>query len=296
MIDQSSDRRSALRAAFGFAATMAVGREVRATGGRQTADPDDQLRMFLRTTGDISGEQSVSWATGSIYAWTPGIGGSHLFDFNLFGVQRLTRSENGWLRLGRKAGLYVDKASGRPLTTWRNPFIERDVEVVHLNNNPSIIEIKTGDAAAVPELWTVADTACFIRDIFVTRPADMTVDDYPLYAQSNTFKFAELFHYFASQKELTEFDAPSVAAVGSNTRIGNWLPWMEMGQRRGWLISQVHSKKMSAIRDLPRVLLDYWEKADPGVFQAPTAVTAPNQSSWSAFKARVDAKRAGARR
>ncbi len=163
---------------------------------------------------------------------------------------------------------------------------------MHLNNNPSNVEFKTADAAATPEVWLLGDTACFIRDIFVTRPADMTVDDYPLYAQSNIYKFTELYHYFASRAELAKADKPSVAMVGSNTRVGNWFPWMQMGQRRGWLISQVHSKKLKSVKDLPKDVVDYWTKTDPGVFEAPTKVVGPNESSWSHFKKRIDAKRA----
>lgn len=83
--------------------------------------------------------------------------------------------------------------------------------------------------------------------------------------------------------------------IGANTRVGNWFPWMEMGQRRGWLLSQVRSKKLNAVSELPGELLAYWEKNDPSIFEAPTEVTGPNESSWSYFKKRVDAQRAAAK-
>ena len=123
----------------------------------------------------------------------------------------------------------------------------------------------------------------------------MPVDEYPLYSQSNTYKFAELYTYFASAAELADTSRPSVSMVGANTRVGNWFPWMEMGQRRGWLLSQVRSKKIKSVTDLPRELLDYWTKRDPAMLEAPTEVTGPNESSWSYFKKRVDAKRAAAK-
>lgn len=288
---ESLNRRSALGGGMAFAALTASAATFAADGEKDSRTPAERLTNFLRATGDISGAPSVSWASGSVYAWVPGIGGTPLFDFSLFGVQRLKKTSEGWLRLSREAGLYLDRATGAPLVTWRNPFTERDVEVAHLNNNPSNVEIKISDPAAVPEAWLLGDTACFIRDVFVTRPADMKVADYPLYAQSDVYKFCELYHYFASRADLAKADLPSVLMVGSNTRVGNWFPWMQMGQRRGWLISQVHSKKLASVGELPPMLIDYWQKADPGVFEAPTAVTGPNESSWSSFKKRIDAGR-----
>jgi len=253
-------------------------------------DDIDKLSAYLRATGDISGAQSVTWASGSVFAWMPHLGGHHLFDFSLFSVQRLKKTDAGWLRLGKEAGIYVDKATGKPLDTWDNPFTQRRVEVVHLKNDPS-----SGEFRSPPQTSLMADKVCFVRDVLATKPSEMPVEEYPLYSQSNSYKFAELYTYYAAVTDLADTSTPSVPMIGANTRVGNWFPWMEMGQRRGWLLSQVRSKKLKSVKDLPREILDYWEKRDPSIFEAPTTVTGPNESSWSYFKKRIDAQRAKAK-
>ncbi len=281
------------RAALAMAGATALGASeaVAATPRKLKLDDDAaKLDAFLRATGDVSGAQSVQWATGSVFAWMPHLGGTHVFDFNLFSVQRLKKTSTGWLRLGKEAGIYTDIATGKPMETWNNPFTERKVEVLHLRNDPS-----SGEFRSAPQTSLLADKVCFTRDVLAIKPSEMPVDDYPLYSQSNTYKFAELYTYFASVAELADTSRPSVSMVGANTRVGNWFPWMEMGQRRGWLLSQVRSKKIKSVAALPRELLDYWTKRDPAMLEAPTEVTGPNESSWSYFKKRVDAKRADAK-
>jgi Protein of unknown function (DUF1838) len=283
------------RAALALAGGATLGFTQGATAATQPAlslDSDSvKLDAFLRATGDVSGAQSVTWAKGSVFAWMPHLGGTHVFDFNLFGVQRLKKTDIGWLRLGKEAGVYTDKASGQPLEYWQNPFTERKVEVVHLKNDPS-----SGEFRAPPMTSLLADQVCFTRDILQTKPSVMPVDEYPLYSQSNSYKFAELYTYFASAADLADTARPSVPMIGANTRMGNWFPWMEMGQRRGWLLSQVRSKKLNSVKELPREILSYWEKRDPTIFEAPTEVTGPNESSWSFFKKRIDAQRTAAKR
>jgi hypothetical protein len=261
-----------------------------ATPKLKLEDPAAKLDAFLRMTGDISGQQSLTWASGSVFAWMPHLGGHHLFDFSLFSVQRLKKTDTGWLRLGKEAGIYSDKATGKALERWDNPFTERSVEVLHLRNDPS-----SGEFTAAPDMSIVAGEVCFTRNVLSTKPSVIPVDEYPLYSQSNSYKFAELYTYFASIADVADTARPSIAMIGANTRVGNWFPWMEMGQRRGWLLSQVRSKKLKAVSELPRELLTYWEKTDPSMFEAPNEVTGPNESSWSYFKKRVDARRAAAK-
>lgn len=168
------NRRTALAGlAIGGLAAPAMG----AATNVKLDTPEERLNVFLRATGDISGRQSLTWASGSVFAWMLHLGGHHLFDFNLFGVQRLKKTETGWLRLGKEAGIYTDKNTGKALERWNNPFTEKSVDVLHLKNNPS-----SGEFTSAPDMATMPGQVCFTRNVLSTKPSVMPVDEYPLYS------------------------------------------------------------------------------------------------------------------
>ena len=255
-------------------------------------DPSERFLAFLRASGDVSGKETLAWASGSVFAWLPRRGGFHLFNYQLFTVQRLEKTAKGWFRFSKEAGVYVDKDTGDVMQRWHNPFIGRDVDVIQMKNDPTNIEISEPTPELPPPLaWVLGDTIVFTRDILVTRPAELKVAEYPLNAQSNTYKVAEYYNHVVARRDLENKALTSVPMVGSNTRVGNWYPWLEMGQRRGWLITQLRSKKLARAEQLPPVLYKYWQARDPSIFHAPATVTGPNESSWTYFKKLQEEKR-----
>jgi len=254
---------------------------------------DRLLEAYVQTDGDTGGAEVFFWAEGSVYAWIPGVGGYHLFDEQLFAVRRFKRLARGWLRLHKEAGVYLDKDTGKLLERWRNPFTGREVEVFQLKNDPVNREHLPEQQGTVwgMEHWENGDTVCFYRNVFVAREADMKVAQYPLQAQGDLHEFGELYNFFASRKALEQPGATSVPMVGCNSRIGQWLPWMEMGQQRGYLMVQLRFKKVAGVGDLHPLMRDYWMKQDPSIFVAPEAITGPNDTSWSYYRKVVDQRR-----
>lgn len=254
---------------------------------------DRLLEAYVQTDGDTGGAEVFFWAEGSVYAWIPGVGGYHLFDEQLFAVRRFKRLARGWLRLHKEAGVYLDKDTGKLLERWRNPFTGREVEVFQLKNDPVNREHLPEQQGTVwgTEHWENGDTVCFYRNVFVAREADMKIAQYPRQAQGDLHEFGELDNFFASRRALEQPGATSVPMVGCNSRIGQWLPWMEMGQQRGYLMVQLRFKKVAGVGDLHPVVRDYWMKHDPSIFVAPEAITGPNDTSWSRYRKVVDQRR-----
>jgi hypothetical protein len=266
-------------------------------GGFDLAEPADLLTAFVKATGDLSGEQVVLWGHGSAYAWLPRQGGVKLFDEDLFAVARYLPIDGGYQRLHKEAGVYLDPATGKILERWYNPFLEREVDVIQLRNDPVNREHLVSQQGTVwgTEAWAMGQDVCFYRNVLIRREADMPVSDYRLYSPSDFHEFAELYKYFADRRALEDPATTSAPMVGCNTRVGGWLPWMEMGQREGMLLIQLRYKKLNDISELPRQTLDYYEKTAPDLLEAPTRVTGPNDTSWSYFKRIIDERRAGAR-
>lgn len=282
---------STFAAGVGTAASPAAA----ATRRYDLRNPEQLLEAFIKSTGDLSGKQVVLWGHGSAYAWLPRQGGFKLFDEDLFAVARYLPIPGGYQRLHKEAGLYLDQNTGKILERWYNPFIERDVDVIQLRNDPVNREHLVSQQGTVwgTEAWEQGEDVCFFRNVLIRREADMPVAQYRLYSPSDFHEFAELYKYFSDRSALEDTKTTSAPMVGCNTRVGGWLPWMEMGQREGMLLIHLRYKKLNDISELPRQTLSYFEKNAPDLLEAPTSVTGPNDTSWSYFKRIIDERRAG---
>ena len=282
------DRRAMLAGVAGSAA-MSLLPAAPARAAVDLGNTANRLETLVRATGDTSGRESVLWSHGSVFAWIPGQGGYHLFDLDFVSVRRWERLENGWRRLSKEAGLYLDKASGAVLESWSNPFIERDVEVLHILNDPFVRDHVPADAGGTwaVDYWERDGSVLLYRSVLISRQPDLSPEEYPLYAQADTYDFGEFYSNVLERSDVDNTALTSIPVMTANSRVGQWVPWMEMGQRQGWQINQLRGKKLARVEDLPRPTLDWLERNAPDMLSAPTQVTGENVNSWKTFKEKL---------
>lgn len=69
------------------------------------------------------------------------------------------------------------------------------------------------------------------------------------------------------------------------TRLGPWLPWMEMADRPGNLLYQCAGcKVMGSYAVLPEDVRAYVEQHQPIYIHALTEFARPNETAWTYFK------------
>jgi len=130
------------------------------------------------------------------------------------------------------------------------------------------------------------DMICMNIDVLLAYPSPLTVEEYPENSQSDLYEAGELFQFFFSEEELNDPNIQSVDCAISWTRIGPWLPWMNMGQSPGKMLYQGAGYKLSEKNydDMPAVLRDYVLANKPEYRHAPTEFTRPNETSWTYYK------------
>jgi hypothetical protein len=102
------------------------------------------------------------------------------------------------------------------------------------------------------------------------------------------YQEAELFNYSTARWQLDARPVASASAEVSWTRVGQWLPWMQMGAAPGGIVYQARGFKARAFDALPAQLRAYVNANYPDFRHAPTMFTAPNESIWTYFKRLFD--------
>lgn len=183
------------------------------------------------------------------------------------------------------------------MTTWRNPFLERDVEVIDLGRefNRKYLVADMGRSLNI-QMSVSGDDVYFRRQFLVSRRAELQPAEYPLHGSATTYDLSENHDYFTSRAALENPKVTSAPSRGSTVSISNWLPWMEMGTAPGLMIHHIRFAKIDGLTDLPNP-----DFVPALVARYPNAVKAPatfaeedaNSTGMGWYKQIIDRKRGG---
>ena len=255
------------------------------------AAPRARLEAYVRANGDTSGAPVATWASGRVYAYVPGEKPRALFGLEVLGMSRFQKIEGGYLRLHREIGFYTDLATGEVLKTWKNPWLQRDVEVIPIQNDPVNRRFTVENTSF--SVLESGDDVMFYREVPLRYPNPLDPATYPENSSGEFYEAIEMFNTFVQRQALADPGQTSVPSTGSWTRFGPWLPWMEMGSREGYLLYHSRSlKPREGLDALPARLRQYVAMNYPKYLEAPATFTSPDETSWTFFKKVLDARKA----
>mgnify|MGYP000063306566 CR=1 FL=1 len=253
-------------------------------------DPAQRLEAFIRANGDTSGKPAVSYGTGKVYGYIPGEKPRALFGLEVVGVSRYEKIEGGYLRLHREIGYYTDLKTGEVISRWFNPWLQRDVEVIPIQNDPVNRRYTIQNTSF--NVNASGDDIVFYREVPLRYPNPLDRATYPVNSSGEFYEAMEMFTTFVSRAQLDDPRLTSIPGPGTWTRFGPWLPWMEMGAHQGYLVYHSRSfKPANGLDGIPAKLREYIARDNPKYLSAPEKFTEPDETSWTFFKKKLDERR-----
>ncbi|MEU8249679.1 DUF1838 family protein [Nonomuraea sp. NPDC048916] len=237
---------------------------------------------LVRIRADLAGAEVAVWWTGDVYAWLPGDGPHHLFGFEGVNVARAVAGGDGYRLLARETARYLDPATRETLETWDNRYSGERVRVLHVWNDPVNLRWPAGLAAPTTR---VGENVVVNTDVLLAYPSPLPVAEFPANSADDTYRAMELFQFFARAADFDDPAVGNVPCVLSWTRVAPWLPWMRMADRPGALVYHCRGAKAAGWGDVPARLRAFVEERAPHFAHAPGEWSAPNETSWTYFKA-----------
>jgi hypothetical protein len=299
---------AALAFALGGPAASAGGQASRPPAGQAGLDlsrPDDAVKAMRKIQSSLKdGEPSIFFARGNVFSRVPGERDRLLFAWQMMNIrQSETVTEPGkgygYRMVSREVLLYADPQTGEIVRSWKNPWTGKQVEVVHIANDPVNSRPTFAQGERGPYKLDI-----FFRDgwgamgidvpLFYKNPmsAEAEYEDFI----GGSYQAIEMFTFFVREDDLLGPGDSASANVGWS-RVAQWLPWMEMGDRVGNLIYSGHGGKVAGWASLPDSLRAEIEAHYPE-YKAPPPLddSRPNETSWSHFKKLIDKRRRAAPR
>ncbi|MGC9362533.1 MAG: DUF1838 family protein, partial [Candidatus Syntrophosphaera sp.] len=250
----------------------------------------EYLDDYIRVRADLGGEEVVFHWEGTIYSHIPGEKRRVLFAVEGYNIVRAELKSNGYNLLEKEVAFFLDHRTHKILDSWQNLINNRQVDVVHVFNDPSNQDLGFTEQMTplLPMILPSTDLGgkiVYHNDVFPYYANPLPRREFPLNSQSDLFQAAEFLQYIVDEEDLANPELSSVPATCVFTKVQPWLPFMEMGNTPGNVIWTCRGKKLEGGFDaLPEYIKERVLATDPGFAHAPIFWTEPNETLWTNFR------------
>lgn len=260
--------------------------QVHAADGLDLGTPAGSVEAMVKMRCSLdSSEDVILWWSGTIFAQLPSKAPSAILGFEGYNICRSERLADGtWRLLTRELTFYRDLKTGQILDHWDNPLSGERNAVVQVANDP-VNTTLNAPGRSFPLPWVKSgDQLMLTLNIPLSYPNPLSPKDFPKASSGEMYVGSEHFTFFAPLKAMEDAALTQAPVVYGWTRIGPWLPWMQMGQAPGNLVYIAQGNKKSAIDQLPDDIQQRIRTTYPEYATAPTQWVQPNVTSWSYYK------------
>lgn len=193
----------------------------------------------------------------------------------------------GYKLVSREILLYTDPETGKVLKTWENPWTGKEVEVMHVANDPvNFIAYQVGRDGKPAKF-----RGDIMGDMFHMTTTVPLFYPNPLGGKFQTevggvYHATEMFNFFGRTDELLDPSLDTTPAQVGWVRMSDWLPWMEMQGRDGVIYMHTAGRKLESWDDMSDQMKDEIRDHYPEyVSPPPSDDPRRNMTSWKYYKA-----------
>lgn len=258
--------------------------------------PEGNVLAYARIQGNTDPEKtSYSWYTGRVTGIRPGEAAKDLMGIIGMGAVRMIPLENeaGFQMLRKELGFFTDLESGEVIDRWTNPYLDENVEVVHLANPAINAAIKPyrqrqglyeeineggrGTPFILP--WKLVGGRAMTErhaNLWVKNPMDPKIWKRESAGESIGINDSNTFN--VSIEDLQNPELKKVQGFGNWTHQRPWQPWMMMGQDPGFIQYTCFTGSAATLADMPEQIVSLAQARFPEFLVAPTETRPPESS------------------
>jgi len=185
------------------------------------ASPDDALLVQQRMQCATDSSAVTYWWQGTVWSRVSGERDRMLFTFQAMNTRACASLNDpakgrGYRMVSRELVFYTDPATGQVLRTWKNPWTGKEIDVMHVSNDP--VNMSAPQFARGPDgpfkmsNLVEKDGTAFMSSIVPLFYVNPLAGDY----QENVggqYHAMELFNFFAPMAQLTNRSLATVPDV-----------------------------------------------------------------------------------
>ena len=254
--------------------------------------PSDAIKVVRKTSSDLrDGVPAISYHFGKVYSHVPGEKDRLLFAFDLVGVTASkTLSDNldsiyAFRSFHKEVLMYKDPTTNEIVHKWQNPWTGKECPVFHIANDPvnyTLTHTKEKPYTYPGKIVGNSLMSCFEVPLLYSNPLGNEYQE----SIGGKYHASEMFGTFVNANEALDRSTTFVKTVHESwSRICPWLPWMEMGNRAGFLYYHSTGGRLGSSNELPSPVKKVMEERYPEYLTPPPLDDPrPNETSWIYYK------------
>jgi len=259
------------------------------------------IRMKSTCGSTEEGKTLYGMWEGKVYSRMPGEKDKHLFNVIGINTRQCNMEEDavrgkGFRSVSREIMLYLHPKTNEIMDTWTNPWTGAEIEVVHVANDPVNMrgmaweKDKDGNSTAKTEYRKYGSITATSYEIplFYDNPLG---GEYQVYVGGG-YHAMEIFNTFYNTNEFTNSEVKSITQSNiAWTRVAQWLPWMEMGDKIGVMVFNATGQSTFNEKAIWPALQNILDERYP-LYKTPPPLDdpRPNETSWTVFKKHKEGK------
>ena len=235
---------------------------------------------------------------GRAYSRVPGEKDRHIFNVIGINIRQCMKTNDdiqgrGFRSLSREIQMYLDPTTNEVIDTWKNPWTERKIEVLHVANDPVNMRAISyefdgeGNSSRKMKARRYGDVIASPTEIPLFYNNALG-GEYQKYV-GGMYHAMEIFNSFYNAEKLINNSVTNIGeSHGGWTRVAQWLPWMEMGDKPGLMIFNASVFNTFELEKVSERLINILENRYPSYLEPPPLNDdRPNETSWTVFKKRL---------
>jgi len=248
--------------------------------------PADNLLAWMKMRASLEGQDVYFWFTGTLDLAVPGEPIRPIVTVETLILRRTVPQGDGvWHVTDWEASLYRDPVTGAVADELPNPSTGARVRPLHYREGPVTFEYRAdrqprlvglptpfpSKAAPFRQPWRVAGNDLWmIKDFYIYgQPQWLDRKEFPAETPATPINVSSIATMHAALAEVLD---PGIASTRTDyfyQATSDFLPWMQMGQRPGFVVWHEAGKKLFSLAEAPADTLDALRQVHPVWFKRP---------------------------
>lgn len=248
--------------------------------------PGDNLTTWMKMRGSLESQDVYFWFTGGLDVAIPGEPIRPFVNVESLILRRTQRMGAGIFHITDwEASFYRHPETGEVVDELRNPVTGKVVRPLHYREGPVTFEYSAQRQPRLVGLPTpfaekkepfhqpwriVGDTLWMTKASYVSgRPQWLDIKEFPDETPATPMTVAAVAVMESRLSAVLDPVLASVPVSYSYQATSDWLPWMQLGQRPGFVVWHENGKKLFSLNELPEDSLAVLKRLHPIWFTRP---------------------------
>lgn len=248
--------------------------------------PEDNLTAWMKMRASLESQDVYFWFTGGLDLAVPGEAIQPIINVETTILRRTQRlAEHSWHVTDWEASIYRDAQSDEIVDQVVNPVTGKTVQPLHYREGPVTFEYSAErqprliglptpfEEKAEPfhQRWRRAgDDLWMVKELYIWgMPQWLDIKQFPKETPETPINVSSITTMKSSLRDVLDPALASVPTEYFYQATSDWLPWMKMGQRPGFVVWHEAGKKIFSLDDVPARARAAIEQIHPQWFTRP---------------------------